>query len=497
MSDKIRMSGMISGMDTEGLITALTSTRKTNIDKVKGEQKKLSWKQDAWKDMNSKIYGLYSGKLSSMRFTTAYNKKVTKSSSSALTVVPGANAVEGTMTAKVNAVAKAGYLTGAEITAADGSKLTQDSKVTELGIEAGTKFTIESNGTTKEIEITEDMTMYGLTSAMKEAGVNANFDIANKRLFISAKSTGEANDFKISASDEAGNDAIAKLGLSEEAGATRIKGSDAELELNGAIFKSSTNSFTINGSTFVANAVSTEEITLKTENDTSGIYDMIKGLFKDYNDTINAMAKAYNADNASKYTMLTDEMKDVMSDKEVEEWEGKIKDSLLRKDSSLYNVMNAMRTAMSQSIEIDGKTYTLADFGINASDYLTTDANERYAYHIDGDSSDAVSSGKTDKLQAMIASDPELVTKFFTKLSQNVYDGLNDKMSSTDYSSAYKVYDDKKMQKEYDSYNKKIADLEAKLSEIEDRYYKRFAAMEKSLAALQDSNSAISSLFNM
>ena len=75
-SNKIRMSGMVSGMDTEALVTAMTSRYQTKIDKAKGEQEKLSWKQDAWKTMNSKIYGLYSGKLSTMRMEKNFMKKV-------------------------------------------------------------------------------------------------------------------------------------------------------------------------------------------------------------------------------------------------------------------------------------------------------------------------------------------------------------------------------------------------------------------------------------
>ena len=171
-SNKIRMSGMVSGMDTESLITALTSSHKTKVDKAKGEQKKLGWKQDAWKSMNTKIYGLFSGKLTSMRFSTAYNKKVTTSSSNALSVVAGDGASEGTMTAKVKSLAKSGYVTGAEITTAENGKVTQDTKVTELGIEAGTKLGFTVAGEAKEIEITEDMTMYGFTS--KEVNVTSS-----------------------------------------------------------------------------------------------------------------------------------------------------------------------------------------------------------------------------------------------------------------------------------------------------------------------------------
>ena len=492
-SNKIRMSGMVSGMDTESLITALTSSHKTKVDKAKGEQKKLSWTQDAWKSMNSKIYGLYSGKLSAMRFSDSYNKKVTTSSSSALSVMAGSNAAEGTMSAKVVSLAKAGYITGAEIKASDGSKVTQDTKVTDLGIAAGTKMGFTVAGEAHEIEITEDMTMYGLTSKLREAGLNANFDVDNKRLFISAKETGAANDFKFTSGDVA----LKKLGLTASSGATRINGSDAEIELNGATFKSNTNTFKINGSTYTANAVSDETITLKTSTDTSGIYDTIKGFFKDYNETINSMTKAYNAESASKYTMLTDEMKDVMSDKEVEEWEGKIKDSLLRKDSSLNNILSAMRDVMSQAIEIDGKKYTLSDFGIDKQSYLSADANERYSYHIYGDADDSVYSGRADQLKASIAENPELVSKFFTELSNKLYDSMNSQMKSTEYSSAYKVYEDKKMQTDYSNYTKKIADLEKALEDAEDRYYKKFGAMEKMLSQMESSTSSISSLFNM
>ena len=492
-SNKIRMSGMVSGMDTESLITALTSAKKTKVDKAKGEQKKLGWKQDAWKSMNTKIYGLFSGKLSAMRFSTAYNKKVTTSSSSALSVVAGDGASEGTMTAKVKSLAKAGYLTGAEIKAADGSKVTQDTKVTNLGIAAGTKMGFTVAGEAKEIEITEDMTMYGLTSKLREAGLNANFDVDNKRLFISAKETGASKDFKFTSGDAA----LKKLGLTASAGASRITGSDAELELNGATFKSTSNTFNINGSTYTVNSITDEEITLKTSKDTSNVYDTIKNFFNEYNDTINSMTKAFNAESASKYQMLTDEMKEVMSDKEVEEWEGKIKDSLLRKDSSLNNILSAMRDAMSQEIEIDGKKYTLADFGIDKQSYMIADPNERYSYHIYGNAEDEVYSGKADKLKAAIAENPELVSKFFTELSNKLYDSMNKEMRSTDYSSAYKVYEDKKMQTEYNNYTKKIADLEAKLTEAEDRYYKKFGAMEKMLSQMESSTSSISALFNM
>lgn len=497
-TDKIRFTGMNSGIDTEAVISALVSSKKTKVDDAKKAQIKLEWKQEVWKDLNSKIYGLYSGKLSSMKYASSYNKKITKTSNSALSVIPGQNASEGVQSAKINRLAKTGYLTGAELSVDENGKdVSSSTKLTDLGIDEGTAFSISSNGKTQEINITADMTLSDLANEFKKVGVSANFDSGNKRFFIGASATGEKNDFSFSTNSASADEALKKLGLTEGSGATRIKGEDAEMILNGAKFTSSSNTFQINGSTYTVNAVTNEEIVVKTEKDTSEIYGNIKSLLSEFNDVMKSMSTAYNAESAKGYEPLLDEEKEVLSEKEVEKWEEKVKNSLLRRDSTLSGVMMAMRDAMSQGIEIDGKTYYLSDFGISTQSYMEASANERYNYHIAGDKDDAISSGKEDVLSAKIAADPELVTEFFTKLSRNLSDAMYSKMGSTDYSSIYKVYNDKQMKTEYDSYNSKIAELEEKLADIEDRYYKRFAQMEAALSKLNSSQSAISSLFNM
>ena len=45
----IRMSGMISGMDTEALVSAMVSTYVAKKEKYQKAQTKLSYKQEAWK----------------------------------------------------------------------------------------------------------------------------------------------------------------------------------------------------------------------------------------------------------------------------------------------------------------------------------------------------------------------------------------------------------------------------------------------------------------
>ena len=58
------------------------------------------------------------------------------------------------------------------------------------------------------------------------------------------------------------------------------------------------------------------------------------------------MDKLYSADSTKGYEPLTDEEKEAMSEKEIEKWEEKIKDSILRKDSTLNSVASAMKNVM-------------------------------------------------------------------------------------------------------------------------------------------------------
>ena len=126
----IKLSGMISGLDTDSMITELVSAYSEKKDNIYRNQKTLEYKQDAWKSMNTKIYNLFSGKLSSLRFSANYAKKASQVSSTKASVTAGSTAVNGTQSLKITQLAKSGYLTGARL---DGS-YTADSKMSEFGV---------------------------------------------------------------------------------------------------------------------------------------------------------------------------------------------------------------------------------------------------------------------------------------------------------------------------------------------------------------------------
>lgn len=544
MSDLLRMTGMYSGMDTESIVSQLVKAKSTKVTNLKNEQKKLEWKQTAWQGLNSKIYNMYSKTLSNLRLTSAYSKKSTVSSDSTkATVVASEGAVNGTQTLKVNKLAKSGYLTGAKLagkttttTGTDGKDVTKvvnwetTDKLSEIdsNLTGKTISITTGSGTdakTTDIEITADMTINDLVAKFKDAGVNASFDTTNQRFFINSTGTGSAKNFTLTSDDST---ALASLGLDPNTTYTdingsknscvKIEGQDAEIVLNGATFVSDSNTFSINGLTINTLGVTDEEISLVTSTDYDGIYNTIKDFLTEYNDLINEMDKLYNADSARKYDMLTNDEKDSMTDDEVEQWEDKIKSALLRKDNSLYNVMNTLTTTMMDGYyennlsdkqkknmsaseisawykENGGKKHYLSDYGIGTLSYFEAQDNEHHAYHINGDADDEFTSTKEDKLKAAIAEDPEGTANFFATLCKTLYSKLDETMSeSTEYSSIYKVYNDKQLKKDYKDYTKKISDAEDELNDYEDRWYNKFSKMEVALSKLQSQTSSISSM---
>ena len=77
----IRITGLTSGLDTEAIISALVSSYNYKTNKYKKAQTKLTWKQDAWKTLNTKNYRLYTS-VGNMKLSTAYNLKSTTVSDS-------------------------------------------------------------------------------------------------------------------------------------------------------------------------------------------------------------------------------------------------------------------------------------------------------------------------------------------------------------------------------------------------------------------------------
>lgn len=282
--------------------------------------------------------------------------------------------------------------------------------------------------------------------------------------------------------------------------ASRVEAQDASIILNGVEYTSDTNNFSINGLTITAlGTTGDDELSITTTTDTQGLYDKVKDILTDYNDLINNLMKQYNAESAKGYEPLSDDEKEAMSDKEIEKWEAKVKGALLRHDSKLNSVINLFTSSMSKAYDVtlkDGSTskWSLGSLGIHTLGFLNSATNENYAYHIDGDEDDEKTAGSKDKLKAMITEDPDAVVDFLKQLSSGLYKELDKSMKSSSVSSAYTIYNDKQMDKEYKDYTTQIKEWEKRIAAKEEAYFKQFSAMEAALAKMQSSASSITGM---
>ena len=105
----------------------------------------------------------------------------------------------------------AGYLTGGKLA----SGTTSSTTLSELGYTGG-DGTIDVNlgdGTKKSISVSQGTTVQQVINSLKDAGVNASYDENNRRIYVSSKETGTANDFTLTGANVDGSSALAKLGL--------------------------------------------------------------------------------------------------------------------------------------------------------------------------------------------------------------------------------------------------------------------------------------------
>lgn len=750
----IRMSGLSSGLDTEAIVGALMSAQSLKKTKLTQAKTKLEWTQTKWKELNTKLYKLYSEQVSKLQLQTSYmTKKATSSDETKAKITASAKAVNGSYTMEVNNIATAQYLTGSKISASSGSTKMVDLDSSLLNKEIEVKV----GGKTTKFTITEDTTIDNFTSELKKAGLNASFDTAQKRLFISSKDSGLANAFSITTSgvsdaemtarknlrdavgydsmttankkivddamkkletsgvdtteyqealdaitgtvlstrtakaeaaaskyvkakvysenyaeyeekakaslkstyftedgevkdelktkyaaefdaytqedkeklgvadmtqeeyivwranqlydqevakqadtdttsfvnkqissdeetklavkeaayagktadeiqaldskalkkyygtgdaadasnisaiegtsafsaDSIKNDisgvvsdyasvtdrtyalngsALAGIGLADikvdDAGNVTVNGnadgslpddmglvkaSDSEILLNGAKMTSSSSTVSVNGLSIELTGLTKvgEPITFSASSDTDAVYNTIKKFFTEYNSLMKEMNELYNADTAKGYEPLTSEQKKDMSDDDIKLWEDKIKDSLLRGDSSLGSVRSAMRNTMMSQVTYNGKTYSLASFGICTS----TDYTEGGLYHIYGDSDDSVYADKEDKLKKALEEDPDAVVNVLSDIFGKLRNTMSDKMAGSKVSSSQTFYSDIKMKDDIKNYEKQIKEWETKLADMEDSYYSKFTKMEIALAKLQSQQNSLSGLF--
>lgn len=369
---------------------------------------------------------------------------------------------------------EAGNISEADYETAIQQKETQKAQVSEI-IEAQKKIT-DNTGKIAE----NQATIAANTTKIDE--YNAKLENDNAAVIA------EVEDLMVAKADYAAK--VMDGTVDVTGSATKIDGQNAKFILNGVEFESDTNETTVNGITLTLTEKTDagKPVTFTLTNDTQAVYDTIKNFINKYNEILKEMNELYYADSARGYDPLSDDEKDAMTDSQIEKWETKIKDSLLRRDSTLGSIMSSMKNALLTSVEVNGKNYSLSSFGVGTS-YVYS---ERGLLHIQGDEDDSTYASYTNKLMAALEDDPDTVMQVFTGVAQNLYKAMQDKMKKTSLSSALTFYNDVYIKNQITAYNKQISKDEEKLTDLEDKYYAQFSAMETALAKLQSQQNSLS-----
>ena len=116
MSSGMRLTGLISGMDTESMVNELVKASCTKLDKAKQDKQLLEWKKEAWQGLNTKLYDFYKTEVSSLRLASTFKlKSATSSDESKVSIKAGSQAANGSHSVVVKQLASSAYLTGSNI----------------------------------------------------------------------------------------------------------------------------------------------------------------------------------------------------------------------------------------------------------------------------------------------------------------------------------------------------------------------------------------------
>lgn len=199
----VRMTGLVSGLDTESIVGQLSEAYQTKVDNIKKEQTKAEWKKEAWASLNTKIMDFYKGALSTFKSVSSYKAKAATGDLKGVKVTASNTAVNGTHRVQVKETAAAQMWTGKQINnktytatsytpAVDGTK-----KLSELRDDSGNyigsrlqdvAFKVSANGTTCDVKVnvgddaTIDDVVQNINDQLKNTGLTVEFASGNFRL---------------------------------------------------------------------------------------------------------------------------------------------------------------------------------------------------------------------------------------------------------------------------------------------------------------------------
>lgn len=539
--NRLRLSGMASGMDTEGIITQMMKIEQMKVDKQFQTKTLYEWKRDAYRDINKQLSAFREEFMSSSNslknIQSSFNFKQFKVTSddknSAITITAGSGALTGS--GKVNGVAQlakaASVKSMGEITKPTEEKISVGDSLKDMIPKLGNSVTyvqeddgtgtmvdkLDSNGN-KLVEFKingEKFTFSEADSLQKvintvnansKANVTMSYSQLTDKVTITSKTTGsDPTKSKVDISDEGGSNFLSALGLDRTDPSSYTQGQNAVLWINETRTEQTKNNFTIDGITYdlkktfgvKADSVdpsgytydpAADGVTYQVSADVDKAMDVIKGFVEGYNKMVASLTALVIEKRQKAYPPLTDEQRDALSDAQQEKWDKLAKQGMLYNDSGLNKLLQDMRGLFFE--KLGGTGMSLNDLGIGPGSSVV---EGKYV----GASQDIVIKDE-DRLRKMLAENPDMVASVFMQTSSNYADkGFSGKLVQTmsTYTSKIQAVTTSTLERSIKDANDMLDNLKLRMSAKEELLYRKFSAMETALSKLQSQGNWFSSQF--
>ena len=363
-------------------------------------------------------------------------------------------------------------------------------------VDADGNIKLQINGA--DIEgITENTTIQELMdkiNSSEKAGVQVSYLEMADKFVITSKVLGESGKVEMADQLASGKTNLAAMIFGTESSRVLTQGQDAELSIrykgsNEEIsLTRSTNQIQLEGMTInlkgtfgysaSGDAEQTEAITFAASANSKDITDAVKKMVEEFNAIVDVVNKELTTKRDRSYAPLTDEQREKMKEKEIENWEKKAKTGLLFNNSDLRSLSSDLRFIFSGS----GNSMGLR-VSSNYADAGKLEFNEK-------------------EFKEALESNPEKVRDFFTGSgagNQGVMNKLKTvvdkyaKASGTDRGILVEragatlsplSMRNNSYSKQIESIDKIIAQLQSKLSTEETRYQKQFTNLEKIISKM-------------
>lgn len=269
-----------------------------------------------------------------------------------------------------------------------------------------------------------------------------------------------------------------------------VDGTDALLEINGIETSRSSNTFTIEGMTLSVDSLSdfTENedgsidydyTIINNSRDEDAIVDGIKSFIEDYNSLIAELNALVGADSSYKdYPPLSDAQKKEMTETEINLWEEKAKEGLVKNDIYIDSFLSQMRTAMYTSGGNSG--LALYQLGIET----TSDYNDKGKLQFDEATFRSALSTNAEDIKDMFTNSTSGLSANFEsiiKAAANTSSGSPGTLVQEAGVSGTSTESNNAIYRSLQSISSKIESLQLQYNLEKDRYWSQFTAMETAM----------------